>query len=191
MWHLSRTSVLIRFICLGWPSGECSPLEKIEVPDSKDHVAFLVLTEFCNAYWDVLITCTAVTVLWHTWVDATKEPLEVSEISSDYLLKDHHWGFLALGPSVKLMAVQGPLSPVGANRDLQYWLGCPDHLLSCDIHTHTHIYICHRHKFGIRKRQCGLGVAIVTGDFSGDAGRCVDTLWDFLCACAVLFPWKK
>ena len=35
-----------------------------------------------------------------------KEPKEVSEISSDYLLNDHHWGILVLVLSVKLMGVQ-------------------------------------------------------------------------------------
>ena len=38
------------------------------------------------------------------WVK--KEPVELSKISSDYLLKDHHWGIFALVLSVKLMGVQ-------------------------------------------------------------------------------------
>ena len=46
-------------------------------------------------------------------------------------------------------------------------------------------------KFGLRKRQGGLGAATVTGDSSSDAGRCADNLWHFLCTCAVVFPWKK
>ena len=69
--------------------GECSPLGKIGVPDSKDHQALLVPTKVCNADQGVLIIHTAVTVLWHPWVASTKELVEVSEISSDYLLKDH------------------------------------------------------------------------------------------------------
>ena len=32
---------------------------------------------------------------------------------------------------------------------------------------------------------------VVTGDFGGDAGRCADELWHFLCACAVVFPQKS
>ena len=43
-------------------------------------------------------------------------------------------------------------------------------------------------KFRLRKKQQGLDVAIVTGDSSGDAGRCADKLWHLLCACAVVFP---
>ena len=46
-------------------------------------------------------------------------------------------------------------------------------------------------KFGIRKRWCGLGVVIVTGDFGSDASRCADELWHFLCTYAVVFPQKK
>ena len=46
-------------------------------------------------------------------------------------------------------------------------------------------------KFGIRKRQCGLGVAIVTGNFGSDAGMCADKLWYYLCTCAVVFLQKK
>ena len=43
-------------------------------------------------------------------------------------------------------------------------------------------------KFRIRKRQCDFGVAIVTGDFGGDAGICADESWHFLCTCTVVFP---
>ena len=46
---------------LGWPSGECSWLEKIGVPESKDHQTLSVPTEVCNADWGVLIIHTAVT----------------------------------------------------------------------------------------------------------------------------------
>ena len=74
--------------------------------DSKDHQTLLVPTEVCNASGGVLIAWTAVTVLWHPWVGMTKEPVEVSEILSDYLLKDHCWGLLDLVFSMKLMAVQ-------------------------------------------------------------------------------------
>ena len=42
-------------------------------------------------------------------------------------------------------------------------------------------------KSGLRKRQRGLDVAIVTGDSSSDTGRCADELWHFLCTCAVVF----
>ena len=75
---------------LGWPLGECSPLEKIGVPDSKDHQASLVLPEVYNAGWGVLNAHIAVTVLWYPWVGLTKDPVEVSETLSDYLLKNHH-----------------------------------------------------------------------------------------------------
>ena len=34
------------------------------------------------------------------------------------------------------------------------------------------------------------GVAIVTGDSSGDAGRCADELWHLLCTCSG-FPTEK
>ena len=46
-------------------------------------------------------------------------------------------------------------------------------------------------KFGLRKRQQVLGVAIVTGDSGGDAGRSADELWHFLCTCAMVFPQEK
>ena len=36
-------------------------------------------------------------------------------------------------------------------------------------------------KFRLRKRQQGSDVDIVTGDFGGNAGRCADKLWHFLC----------
>ena len=49
-------------------SERCSPHEKIGVPNSKDIQNLLMLTEVCNADWGVLITHTAVTVLWHPWV---------------------------------------------------------------------------------------------------------------------------
>ena len=91
---------------LGWPLGEYSPPENIGVPDSKDHQTLLVPTEVCNVDWGVLMAFTAVTVLWHPWVGLTKELVEGSEISSDYLFKDHCWGLLALVLTVKLTAVQ-------------------------------------------------------------------------------------
>ena len=59
---------------LGWPLGECSPLEKIGVPDNKDHQALSVPREVCNADWGVLIICVAVTVLWHPWVGLDHQP---------------------------------------------------------------------------------------------------------------------
>ena len=94
-------------ICLlGCPSGGWSPLEKIGGPDGKDHWALSVLTEVCNARWGVLITHAAMTVLWYPWVGLTKELVEVSEISSNCLLKDHCLSLLALFLSVKLMGVQ-------------------------------------------------------------------------------------
>ena len=46
-------------------------------------------------------------------------------------------------------------------------------------------------KFGLRKRQQGLGVAVVAWDSGSHASRCVDKLWHFPCACTVVFPWKK
>ena len=91
---------------LGWPPGECCLLEKIGVPDSKDHWTLLVPTEVCNTDWGVLITHTDVTVLWHPWVGMTKQPVEVHEISSGYLLKDHHWSIFDLVISVKMRGVQ-------------------------------------------------------------------------------------
>lgn len=42
-------------------------------------------------------------------------------------------------------------------------------------------------KFGLRKRQRGLDVAIVSGGSGSDASRCADELWHFLCACTVVF----
>ena len=44
-------------------------------------------------------------------------------------------------------------------------------------------------KFRIRKRQWGLGVVIVTGNFSSDANRYTDELWHFLCTYSVVFMW--
>ena len=32
---------------------------------------------------------------------------------------------------------------------------------------------------------------MVTGDSGSDASICTDSLWHFLCACAVVFPQKK
>ena len=46
-------------------------------------------------------------------------------------------------------------------------------------------------KFGLRKGQRGLGVAIVTGYSGGDASRCADELWCLLCTCTVFFPPKE
>ena len=47
-------------------------------------------------------------------------------------------------------------------------------------------------KFGLRKRQRGLDMTIVTGDSGSDAGRCADKLWHFLNTCTVVFlsHWK-
>ena len=36
-----------------------------------------------------------------------------------------------------------------------------------------------------------MGVAIVTEDSGSDTSGCADELWHFLCACAVVFPWKS
>ena len=43
-------------------------------------------------------------------------------------------------------------------------------------------------KFGLRKRQRGLDVSIITRDSGIDAGRVTDELWCFLCTCTVVFP---
>ena len=43
-------------------------------------------------------------------------------------------------------------------------------------------------KFGLRKRQRGSDVAIVTGDSGIDASGCTGKLWHFQCTCAVVFP---
>ena len=91
---------------LGWPLGRCTLHEKIEVPNNKDHRTLSVPTEICNTDFGILITQAAVTVLWHPWVSSTKELVQVSEILSYSLLKDHHWGILVLVCSVKLMGVQ-------------------------------------------------------------------------------------
>ena len=46
-------------------------------------------------------------------------------------------------------------------------------------------------KFRFRKKQQGSGVAVVTGDSSGDASRCADELWHFFCICTVVFLQKS
>ena len=43
-------------------------------------------------------------------------------------------------------------------------------------------------KFRLRKWQRGLDASIVTRDSGIDAGRCVDELQHFLCACRIVFP---
>ena len=47
-------------------------------------------------------------------------------------------------------------------------------------------------KFGLRKRQQALSVATVTGDSgNNNTSVCTDNLMHFLCACTVVFLWKK
>ena len=58
------------------------------------------------------------------------------------------------------------------------------------IYIQPHIYVTGM-KLGTRKRQYGLGAAIVTGDFSSNAGRCADELWHFLCTHAQWFSHQK
>ena len=108
---------------LGWPLEGCSLCEKIGVPDSKDHQTLSVLTEVCNADWGIPITHTAVTVLWCPWVGLTKELVEVEEISSDYLLKDHCWDILALVLWVKLMGVQYSIPALSCCKDNMFGEG--------------------------------------------------------------------
>ena len=45
-------------------------------------------------------------------------------------------------------------------------------------------------KFG-QGKAIWLGVVIVTVDFGGNATRCADELWHFLCTCTVVFPLKE
>ena len=102
----NRASVFIRFVYSDDHQKDAPHMKRLGVPNTKDCWTLLVLTEVCNTDWDVLIACAAVTALWHPWVGLKKEPGEVSEISSDYLLKDNHWGILVLVLSVKLIWVQ-------------------------------------------------------------------------------------
>ena len=58
-WLTNQTSAL-----LGWPSGECSLLKKIQVTDSKDHQTLLVLTQGYNTDWHVPITHAAMIYIY-------------------------------------------------------------------------------------------------------------------------------
>ena len=49
------------------------------------------------------------------------------------------------------------------------------------------IYICHRHETRFRKEMMRFGICIIFGLFGMDAGRCTDELWQFFCACTVVF----
>ena len=63
-------------------------------------------TEIYNADQGILIGHAAAKFCGIPGVGLTEEPVEVSEISSEYLLKDHCLGILVLDLSVKLMGVQ-------------------------------------------------------------------------------------
>ena len=45
----------------------------------------------------------------------------------------------------------------------------------------------HRHRKGFRKEMTRFRVSVIFGIFGMDVGGCMDELWQFFCACAVVF----
>ena len=41
---------------------------------------------------------------------------------------------------------------------------------------------------GLGKETKRFGISVIFGTFGMDAGRCTDKLWQFHCACTVVFP---
>ena len=55
------------------------------------------------------------------------------------------------------------------------------------MYIYIYIYICHRHETGFRKEMMRFEISIIFGLFGMDAGGCADELWQFFCACTVVF----
>ena len=49
---------------------------------------------------------------------------------------------------------------------------------------------CHRHRKGFGRETMGFRISVIFRIFGMDASRCTDELWQFFCACAVVFPPK-
>ena len=48
-----------------------------------------------------------------------------------------------------------------------------------------------RHEIQVKEKMMNFGCSYDNWDSGGNASICADDQWHFLCACTVVFPWKK